>query len=194
MWHRSSPTQGGSPPCSTRTPPGSGGSPARRRSWRPECSRTDSPQHRSAGRQPRSYHHPPVPEGVFQICVLDLIILPPWERDLCQTGHGDRPGGDIPDIFQIDQIRAVRPQEAPVWLQLGVQIVQTSDALQHLAGGQVEKQRPVDDFAVFQLLQPDSGNTGFAPQNDAVQLLFSHAARTESISRKKLSFQMGFSW
>ena len=36
----------------------------------------------------------------------------------------------------------------------------------------MEKQRPVDDLAVFQLLQPDSGNTGFAPQDDAVQMLF----------------------
>ena len=58
----------------------------------------------------------------------------------------------------------------------------------------MEKQRPVDDFAVFQLLQPDPGDAAFTPQNDAVQLLFSHAARTESISRKKPSFQMGFSW
>ena len=171
MWHRSSPTQEGSPPCSTRTPPGSGGSPMRRRSWPPGCSRTGSPQYRSAGRQPCSYHHPPVPKGVVQICVLDLIILSPWEWDLCQAGHGDRPGGDVPDIFQIHQIRTVGPQEALVRLQLSAQVIQTADALQHFAGGQVKKQRPVDDLAVFQLLEPNPGDAAFTPQDDAVRLL-----------------------
>ena len=66
----------------------------------------------------------------------------------------------------------MRPQEIAIALQLGRELIQTPGALQHLPVGHVEQQRPPDDLAVFQLVQPDAGDAVLTAQQKALLLCF----------------------
>ena len=90
-------------------------------------------------------------------------------------------------MIQIDQVRAMQTQEARVVFQLLTQPIQTAVAFQNLTVGQMDEQRPVVDFTVFQLFQLDSGNSVFAPQNQAVSLFF-FACSNGRIHQAKKSF------
>lgn len=110
-----------------------------------------------------SYHHLPVLKGIFQIKVLNLLILPAGKGNLRQTGHGDGAGGETLYIVQIDEIGTVGAQKVSEGVQLATQIIQTADALQNLSAVQMKEQRPVYHLAVFQLPELDPRRCRFRP-------------------------------
>lgn len=116
------------------------------------------------------------------------------QRHLGKAFHGDTLGGDVLDVFHIDQIGAVRAQKARV-----IASCRANSSMLPLLSMTVPSSR---------------WNTSVRPCTSQYSRLSSvmrvtpllqrrirlcwvrlrHSAKTASVRRKKLSFQMGLSW